>query len=83
MPCSPLTVPPKFLTKVNNALNDLIISWELLKHQGVFAIDDYEWDYEYIGEFYKPKKAINYFLEQYKTEYTILSIQYIVFLYKK
>lgn len=66
--------------KLLDVVSDLILSWEILKSGGILAIDDYLWVYE--GKM-ECKTAIDYFMNLYKDEYTVLHCDYRVFLYKK
>jgi len=60
---------------------DLILSWNVLKKNGILAIDDYEWSVnDSILE--SPEIGINHFLDKYKKEYVILSKLYRIFLRK-
>ena len=59
---------------------DLILSWELLEHNGMMIIDDYLFNKQNILE--SPYEAINEFLKKYNNEFTILHKNYRVFLLK-
>ena len=60
-----------------------LLSWNLLKSGGVLGIDDYLWKPKNnFNELDSPFSAVNYFMERYKGAYTILDVNYRVFLLK-
>lgn len=61
---------------------DLILSWELLKDNGILGIDDYLWGTER-DILDRPYNGIEYFLQTNVDRYIVLNIGYRVFLQKK
>lgn len=59
---------------------DLILSWKILRKNGILAIDDYPYQKEKCLE--SPYEAVNHFLNKFKDEYKILDSGYRVFLEK-
>jgi hypothetical protein len=43
-------------------MNDAVLSWRLLKENGIMIFDDYEWGIHTLDEKQKPKTGINAFL---------------------
>jgi predicted O-methyltransferase YrrM len=62
-----------------NALEDMVLSWRLLKPSGVMCVDDYEWD-AYAGTLRHPQQGIDCFLRCYEGHYELLHKDYQVFL---
>ncbi len=54
-----------------NVIIDSILSWRLLKTNGVMIWDDYQWRYSPYGN-NTPKTAIDWFLRRHKGEYRLL-----------
>lgn len=70
--------------KHTDCLEDMILSWRLLKSGGIMAIDDYLWDNESVvigGVVKGPKLAINTFISLWDCE--IIDKDWVVFLRKK
>lgn len=61
---------------------DALLSWPLLKKDGIMIFDDYMWDMNSGNPLDNPKPGIDEFLETYKNEYTILHKDYQVFIKK-
>lgn len=57
-----------------DVLLDAVLSWDLLKSNGILVFDDYNWGQEF-KHIERPKLAIDTFLEIYKGEYELLSTQ--------
>ena len=64
-----------------DVLQDSVLSFLLLKPEGVLIFDDYEWDLEQ-DPLLKPRKAIDAFLEIYNTKYVLLEKNYQVIVRK-
>ncbi len=56
-----------------NVMMDSILSWQLLKLNGVMIWDDYQWQYSPYGK-NVPKLAIDWFLHCHKGEYRLLFV---------
>jgi predicted O-methyltransferase YrrM len=65
-----------------NVLEDLVLSWRLLKQNGILIIDDYLWGYDR-PDVEKPKPAVDAFMYIYDGLYDILHFEWQVFLKKK
>ncbi|MDD2823001.1 MAG: class I SAM-dependent methyltransferase [Candidatus Daviesbacteria bacterium] len=65
-----------------DVLEDIVLSWGLLKDDGVMVFDDYGWD-RYKDETLNPRPAINCFLRIYKGWYKILNSGYQLTVQKK
>ena len=50
-----------------DVLADAVLSWNLLKDNGIMILDDYEWDY-FEEEFNNPRIAIDSFLKCYQSQ---------------
>jgi predicted O-methyltransferase YrrM len=61
---------------------DALLSWPLLKSEGILIFDDYLWDMKSGNPLDNPKPGIDEFLETYKDECTILHKEYQVFIKK-
>jgi hypothetical protein len=61
---------------------DLLLSWLLLKKNGILAIDDVVWNLNTDIPLNIPYYACMHFFEKYKDEYEIISDKYRVFLKK-
>lgn len=82
---------------MKNVLEDIILSFNVLKEGGIMLMDDYPWDnYDYLKSIYDlkdinekdydslvPKKAIDAFLKAYQFEIEILIKDYQVAIRKK
>lgn len=68
--------------KALDCFADLIMTWHLLKPNGILAIDDYPYNAEY-DLWESPYNGVNRFLEKFKDQYLVLSKQYRVFLLKQ
>jgi len=55
-----------------SVLQDIVLSWELLKEGGIMICDDYEW---HIKED-KPRTAIDAFMEVYKGKFSVINKGY-------
>lgn len=64
-----------------DAFADAMLSWELLKPQGIMAFDDYAWD-EGSSPEHCPKKGIDTFIKIKKGKYEILEQSYQVWIKK-
>lgn len=65
-----------------DVLSDAVLSWNILNEKGVLIFDDYEWD-KLENYHFRPKVAINSFMDIYKTQLNILYIGYQVIIQKK
>ena len=61
--------------------SDAVLSWDLLKVNGIMAFDDYEWDHP-DGTDKNPKPAIDKFLKDHKDEIEILRMGWQVWIRK-
>lgn len=69
--------------KCLDCYTDMVISWELLKSDGIMGIDDYLWSPEQNNyDINKPYQAVNHFMKEYINQYRVLHIGYRVFLQK-
>ncbi|MCT4635030.1 MAG: class I SAM-dependent methyltransferase [Rickettsiales bacterium] len=59
-----------------DVLMDAVLSWELLKTEGMMFFDDYEWHPYPKKPWLEPKVAINGFLDAYSTMYELLYKDY-------
>ena len=64
-----------------NVFADAILSWEILKPQGILAFDDYTWN-DGISPEHCPKKGIDIFLKIKEGKYEILEKSYQVWVKK-
>lgn len=64
-------------------LEDVVLSWELLKENGVLIFDDYGWGSSIEDVTMKPKIAIESFINCYRKKLEILQVDYQVVLLKK
>ena len=64
-----------------NVFADAILSWEILKPQGILAFDDYTWN-DGISPEHCPKKGIDIFLKIKEGKYEILEKYYQVWIKK-
>lgn len=62
-------------------LQDMVLSWELLRADGIMIIDDYNWDTN-VGTIMHPKDGVDAFLLAYKGFYELLLKDYQVILRK-
>lgn len=65
-----------------NVLEDIVLSWGLLKQNGIMIIDDYGWGYDRPDK-EKPKPSVDAFLHIYNDLYEILNYGWQVFIRKK
>jgi len=65
-----------------HVLNDIILSWYLLKNDGLMCCDDYLWGIHTTDEMQKPKLAIDTFLNMYKGHYELINMDWQVFIKK-
>ena len=66
-----------------SALLDSELSWRLLDHKGLLAIDDYEWQHPDGDPIHAPKLGIEMFLDRHDGEYELLAKNSQVWLRKK
>ena len=66
-----------------DVLLDAVLSWEILKDNGIIAFDDYNWDHYKNQPCNNPKIAIDAFLQIYDNKYEILHKDYQVHIRKK
>ena len=59
--------------EANDVIMDAVLSWNLLKIDGVLIFDDYKWK-KIIQKNYRPALAIDSFIEIYKPEIEVLNI---------
>lgn len=62
-------------------LQDMVLSWELLKADGILIIDDYQWDVN-VGTIMHPKNGVDGFMKAYKGYYEVIHKGYQVILRK-
>jgi len=62
-------------------LEDAVLSWSILKINGIMAFDDYEWQHPE-GSQYNPKKAIDAFLDIYKEKISVIHVGWQVWIRK-
>jgi predicted O-methyltransferase YrrM len=65
-----------------NVLMDIVLSWSLLKQDGIMILDDYEWPCFPDQPLRRPKIAIDAFLSVFEGEYAILQKEYQVIVRK-
>jgi hypothetical protein len=65
-----------------DVLHDAVLSWYLLKDNGIMIFDDYGWGIHTNDETQKPKLGIDAFLNTYQGYYTLLQLEWQVFLQK-
>jgi hypothetical protein len=65
-----------------DVLQDSVLSWYLLKDNGILIWDDYEWGIHTTDEKQKPKLGIDCFLNGYKGYYNVIQLQWQVFIEK-
>ena len=65
-----------------NVLEDMVISWNLLKQDGIMILDDYGWGSDRV-DYETPKPAIDAFMYIYRDLYEVLQFGWQVFLKKK
>jgi predicted O-methyltransferase YrrM len=65
-----------------DVLIDAVLSWEILKINGIMIFDDYEWDHNKSNPAMHPKPAIDGFLASNNGTYTILHKAYQVHIKK-
>ena len=81
--------PPKFdiifidaSHEARDVISDGILSWKLLNENGTIIFDDYRWN-KIKQPYFRPKMAIDAFMNIMKPELKVLSIRYQVLLRKK
>ena len=57
--------------KACDVLADAVLSWNLLKADGIMILDDYEWDY-FEEEYNNPRIAIDSFLKSYQNQIELI-----------
>lgn len=65
-----------------DVLSDAVLSWSLLKPEGILIFDDYGWGIHTTDEKQKPKLAIDAFLNAFREHYTILEFGWQVYIKK-
>lgn len=65
-----------------DTLEDIILSFRLLKPLGIMIIDDYQWDFPVSDDIEHPKIAIDAFLSIFRKEYKLLLKDYQVIIEK-
>ena len=66
-----------------DVMRDAVLSWDLLKRDGIMIFDDYRWQSPHdSGPLASPKIAIDSFLQTFEGDYKVLSIDYQVILQK-
>lgn len=65
-----------------DVIQDSVLSWYLLKDNGIMIWDDYGWGIHTNDEKQKPKIAIDAFLSAYRDHYQILSNGWQIFIKK-
>jgi len=65
-----------------DVMQDAVLSWYLLKENGIMIFDDYGWGAHTTDEKQKPKLAIDAFLNAYQGHYQLLSGGWQVFIKK-
>ena len=65
-----------------DVLSDAVLSWNILKENGILIFDDYKWN-KLNNYHFRPKIAIDSFIDIYKTQIKILYIGYQVIIQKK
>ena len=63
-------------------IEDAVLSFPLLKYNGIMAFDDYHWGIHTTDETVKPKNGIDAFLKAYVGHYQIIEIGWQVYLRK-
>ena len=62
-------------------LEDSVLSWSILKINGIMAFDDYAWQHP-DGQQYNPKKAIDAFLDIYAEKISVIHVGWQVWIRK-
>jgi hypothetical protein len=65
-----------------DVINDAVLSWSILKDNGILIFDDYGWGIHTDDEKQKPKLGIDAFISAYKGHYEIIEMGWQVFLKK-
>ncbi|RIA80654.1 hypothetical protein C1645_784548 [Glomus cerebriforme] len=65
-----------------DVLSDAVLSWNLLKEDGIMILDDYEWDY-FVEEYNNPRIAIDSFLNSYQCQIEVIYKRFQVAIRKK
>lgn len=63
-------------------LEDIVLSWPMLKYGGVMMIDDYGWGIHTDDERVKPKIGVDAFLNAYEGHYDLIQLDWQVYLRK-
>lgn len=58
--------------RAKRVLSDTVLSWDLLKENGIMIFDDYLWEVGNLPEAERPQIAIDAFLKAYGNEITII-----------
>lgn len=66
----------------NDCLEDMILSWRLLKQGGMMAVDDYWW-HHFADPLKVPELAIETFIELWAGQYELLDLGWQAWLYKR
>lgn len=66
----------------NDCLEDMVLSWRLLKRGGMMAVDDYEWKH-FSDELKVPKIAIDAFLRIWKPYVEVIDLAWLAWLRKR
>ena len=68
--------------EARDVISDAVLSWKLLKENGTLIFDDYKWT-NLKQEYFRPKIAIDSFIQIFKPELEVLKIAYQVLIRKK
>jgi predicted O-methyltransferase YrrM len=61
--------------EARDVIVDAVLSWQILKPCGIIIFDDYEWD-QLEQDYFRPKMAIDSFIEIFKPELKVLYKEY-------
>ncbi|CAG8489943.1 9472_t:CDS:1 [Acaulospora morrowiae] len=64
-----------------DVLSDIVLSWSLLKENGILILDDYQWGF-FKEEHNNPKMAIDAFMKCYQWQIEVLDMYYQVIIRK-
>jgi predicted O-methyltransferase YrrM len=67
--------------EARDVLSDAILVWKLIKEDGIVIFDDYRWN-DLEQEYFRPRLAIDSFIQSYAPELRVLTIDRQVFLQK-
>lgn len=62
-------------------IEDAVLSWRLLKNNGILIFDDYRWNKEK-NDSTNPKETIDFFIKAYQNQLEVLEISYQVYIKK-